>query len=781
MRRSRVIAALATLLVLLALGVAGHDALTRPPAAEVACRVLPNRVVPALASFGRSCPLEAYERVLAIRRGAVTHWLASLAPLRREVASGATTLSLLVRGAKGERWTAVPVIEEARGRGVARFAAALILCGALLATSWVILAGSPSPAALPLHVLFCAVSVFLVNALCGRHLPWLGLAAGVARGAIPASVAHLALTFPSERKILARAPGVVPLLYLLAALLTLLNGFNRARSPAVWELTDRLLLLLSAAAWSLLVIGCAIARRESPSLLERSRARVLLWGSVAVPLVPLGVAAANPDDVPGGTASIVAAMAALLPLPVGYAIVRHRLFDLAIHARQVVARLLCVTATSLVICAALGGVAWALGWATLLGDPAALLAAAFAGALAAEPARERLTGAVRGWVEPSTAPLARCSDALARRLGECVDPTRCARLLCEAVARGLDRDASVFVDDESGWSLAHAEGESALLTAASAERAERMTRASAWAHLAREEVHREDDAAALRAQGVEFVARLRGASEDVALLLVGASRRGVALASPELGFLTRVVRQAGLAIHVGKLARSLVVSERVAARGRAGAALVHDLGKPLGVIECLAKRVRPQPGIPSRVVGDAETIASLAREMRATLRSADPRVARAEERSRTPVDEVIDRAVQLAARSHGPDRICVRTAPGLAPLSGPVEPVIRVIANLLDNALLSSAEGDVVEISARGDGAAVEIEVIDRGCGMSPEVLRRACAPFFSTRRATGGSGLGLTICRDLLESLGGSLALSSAPGVGTRARVTLPAGGTAR
>jgi signal transduction histidine kinase len=775
MQRSRVIGALATFPVLAALGLAGDAVMTRRPAAMPACRMLPNRVVPVLASLHRGCPLDAYDRILAIQRGDATHWLASLAALMQDARSGATTLRVLVRGPQGERWTAVPVIEEARAQAAARFAAALVLCGALLGTSWAILTGSSSRAALPLHGFYCAVSVLLVSVLCGRHSIWLGVAGGMARGAIPASVAHLSLTFPCERRVLRRAPGVVPALYVVAALLTLLNVLNRDRSPAVWELTDRLLLVLAAAAWGLLMLGCAIARRESSSLLERSRARVLLWGCAAVPLLPVIVAATAPDDVPGGTSSIVAATAALLPLPVGYAIVRHRLFDLEIHVREVVARLLGIMVTSLVICAAMSGASAALGTTSLSAEPTLLFAAAFIGALAAEPMRMRLAGAVRHWVEPSRAILGQHSEELASRMGECVEPAACARLLCEAVAEGLDRSASVFIDDDTGWHLAHAQGESAPIASADADRAVRVTRAARWIHLAREEVHREPDAVALRAEGVEFVARLRSASEDVALLVVGASRRGMPLSSPELRFLTTVIRQGGLGIHAAQLARSEVAAERRAARGRAGAALVHDLGKPLGVIECLAGRLLLQPEIPSAVASDAATIASLAVEVRATLRGADPRSSASGASSRTAVDEVIDRAVQLAVRSHGPDRVSVRIAPGLASLIGPVEPLVRVIANLLDNAFLSCSIEEVVEVAARGTVKALEIEVIDRGSGMSQKVLERAFEPFFTTRRATGGSGLGLTICRDLLGSVGGTLTLSSIPGRGTRARVKLP------
>jgi signal transduction histidine kinase len=552
------------------------------------------------------------------------------------------------------------------------------------------------------------------------------------------------------------------------------------------------LLVLSATAWGLLVLGCFFAHRESGSLLERSRARALLWGSAVVPPLPLVLAVALDRELPGGAASLVAGTAALLPLPVGYAIVRHRLFDLEIDLRRGVSRLLTATGTTLVICVAVVGASSALGSMSPLGDPAVFFAAAFVGVLAGEPLRSRLRGAVRHWVEPSTAPLERRSQELAQRMAECVDPAGCARLLCDSVADGLDRSTSVFLWEErlseqgrsaqglwadASWQLVHARGASALIDASAAERAARVTRTSGLVHLAREEVHREPSAVLLRGDGIELVARLRSANEDVALLLVAAPRRGMALATPELGFLAAVVRHAALGIHNAQLARSVVAAERAAARGRAGAALVHDLGKPLGVIERLAMRLPRQPATSPRAAEDADTIESLAREMRATLGSADPRLRRPDACTETALDELIDRAVQLASRSHGHGRIAVRIAPGHSPVIGPVEPIIRVLVNLLDNALLASRSDDVVEVAARGDARRLEIDVIDRGCGMSPVEMQRACEPFFTTRCASGGSGLGLTICRDLLESMGGKLVLSSSPGLGTRVRVELSIG----
>jgi signal transduction histidine kinase len=74
------------------------------------------------------------------------------------------------------------------------------------------------------------------------------------------------------------------------------------------------------------------------------------------------------------------------------------------------------------------------------------------------------------------------------------------------------------------------------------------------------------------------------------------------------------------------------------------------------------------------------------------------------------------------------------------------------------------------------DGGDVEITVADDGVGMAEVVRRRAFDPFFTTRRDHGGTGLGLHIIFNIVtQSLGGRLALDSAPGRGTTFRIRIP------
>lgn len=204
--------------------------------------------------------------------------------------------------------------------------------------------------------------------------------------------------------------------------------------------------------------------------------------------------------------------------------------------------------------------------------------------------------------------------------------------------------------------------------------------------------------------------------------------------------------------------------------------LVHDLGKPLGVIERLAERLHECAHEPERVQRDACTIAGLAREMRSALRSflgaAEPVVGGECELA---IDALVDRAIRMVARGRAGSRIAVRLAPGLPRLRAGGGELVRVLANLVDNALHASAPADVVSVIASEEPGRLCIEVSDRGCGMDAAVAAQAFEPFFTTRGASGGSGLGLAVCRALVGSLGGSIDLDSAPGVGTRVRVAVP------
>lgn len=99
--------------------------------------------------------------------------------------------------------------------------------------------------------------------------------------------------------------------------------------------------------------------------------------------------------------------------------------------------------------------------------------------------------------------------------------------------------------------------------------------------------------------------------------------------------------------------------------------------------------------------------------------------------------------------------------------------VQQLLLNLLKNAAESGSPAGDIQVSITQSAHTSTLEVLDRGRGMPPEVLRNALLPFYSTK--AGGSGVGLTLCREIVEAHGGELVLINRRRGGLRVRIVLP------
>lgn len=106
----------------------------------------------------------------------------------------------------------------------------------------------------------------------------------------------------------------------------------------------------------------------------------------------------------------------------------------------------------------------------------------------------------------------------------------------------------------------------------------------------------------------------------------------------------------------------------------------------------------------------------------------------------------------------------------------------QVLLNLLVNARQAMPTGGrlILRLSLDEPAGLVDLMVRDTGCGMPPDVLRRIFEPHFSTKSGPdetgkGGTGLGLTSCREIVEAHRGRIRVESAPGRGTAITVRLP------
>jgi signal transduction histidine kinase len=97
----------------------------------------------------------------------------------------------------------------------------------------------------------------------------------------------------------------------------------------------------------------------------------------------------------------------------------------------------------------------------------------------------------------------------------------------------------------------------------------------------------------------------------------------------------------------------------------------------------------------------------------------------------------------------------------------------QVLLNLVRNAREAGSPEQEIRVSVTPSRGGWQVEVLDRGTGMSEEVLANALLPFYSTKAS--GTGLGLTLCREIVEGHGGTLDVGNRSDGGATVRIWLP------
>jgi len=116
--------------------------------------------------------------------------------------------------------------------------------------------------------------------------------------------------------------------------------------------------------------------------------------------------------------------------------------------------------------------------------------------------------------------------------------------------------------------------------------------------------------------------------------------------------------------------------------------------------------------------------------------------------------------------------------PGPLPVGGDAGHLKQVFINLLDNAVKYSGPTATIEVTAARSHNRAIVQVVDHGVGVPPQALGRLFERFYRAENAAlyaGGLGLGLYLCREIVESHGGSIEVQSTLGEGSTFTVSLP------
>jgi signal transduction histidine kinase len=231
--------------------------------------------------------------------------------------------------------------------------------------------------------------------------------------------------------------------------------------------------------------------------------------------------------------------------------------------------------------------------------------------------------------------------------------------------------------------------------------------------------------------------------------------------------------------------------DRLASLGEMAAGIAHELKNPLAGIEVMAGLLRRQvpasvdaQSLLADIISEAKLANAIVVEMLEFVRPIRLQV------ERTDIGDVLHQAVTLAENkaTRGGVSVHVDVAPTLPMIDGDHNQLCQVFTNLLTNAFEALDGRGSISVKAIAEAAEQDpgfasdfqaptpilvVDVTDDGPGVPQEVSDRIFDPFFTTKPQ--GSGLGLPIVRKIVDAHDGRIDLTSAPGQGTRFRITLP------
>lgn len=214
----------------------------------------------------------------------------------------------------------------------------------------------------------------------------------------------------------------------------------------------------------------------------------------------------------------------------------------------------------------------------------------------------------------------------------------------------------------------------------------------------------------------------------------------------------------------------LVRSERLASVGRLSAGLAHEIGNPISAILGFQELLllgglseEEERDFLERMKRETERIHRVLRDLLDFARpSAPPRTGEAERPC--SVHDAVSDAAALVRPQRGWKEIAleIAIAPDLPLVTLSHERLVQVLLNLLLNAgdVVPKDEGRVVVRGSRGEDGRARIEVEDNGPGVASEIEPRLFEPFSTTKDVGKGTGLGLAVCRGLVEAAGGAISV---------------------
>ncbi len=228
------------------------------------------------------------------------------------------------------------------------------------------------------------------------------------------------------------------------------------------------------------------------------------------------------------------------------------------------------------------------------------------------------------------------------------------------------------------------------------------------------------------------------------------------------------------------LERELVQTQRLASLGFMAASICHEVGNPLTAIDSLVQLLRSEKGqseevraqVLTTIDSNVSRLLSITRQLNEFSRVGTPDL------NPIPIDHPAEMALALLrheARASHQIKIDHNPRPD-AIVRGSAEQLQQVFYNLFSNSVQAMEGSGILRITTLlPDADRAVVAISDTGPGIRPEHMDRLFDPFFTTRQEQKGSGLGLTISKEIIHEHGGSLRVESSLGSGTTFYIELP------
>lgn len=229
-------------------------------------------------------------------------------------------------------------------------------------------------------------------------------------------------------------------------------------------------------------------------------------------------------------------------------------------------------------------------------------------------------------------------------------------------------------------------------------------------------------------------------------------------------------------LRLFEMQRLLTQLERLAAAGQLAAQFAHEVGTPLnlisGHVQLLRARARDERVIVrlNVIAGQIERITNIVRSMLDSTRRPVPQL------ETVDVNSLLAQILDAAQPTLASREVEVHTemSDGLPPVQADADQLQQVFLNLINNSLDAMPLGGKLNVSTAAGVDSVSIVLADSGEGIAKDELDLIFDPLFSTKQGRG-TGLGLTIVKQIITEHGGDVQVESEPGRQTLFRITLP------